>query len=135
MAEDRAEMQEARAHVGEPGRDRAAVEAGRLEQLAAVYADPGALEGLRPQLVAMRKSVGLSQVEVARRMGVTQATVSRLESGARASDAATVRRYVVAVGGVLTCPVCGESGACAYDSEGRPLIHAHMDGRLDSGVR
>jgi hypothetical protein len=22
------------------------------------------------------------------------------------------------------CEVCGESGACGYDSEGRPLIHA-----------
>lgn len=21
------------------------------------------------------------------------------------------------------CPTCGESGACGYDSEGRPLIH------------
>ena len=21
------------------------------------------------------------------------------------------------------CPVCGEPGACSYDSEGRPLIH------------
>ena len=22
------------------------------------------------------------------------------------------------------CPECGETGACAWDSEGRPLIHA-----------
>lgn len=22
------------------------------------------------------------------------------------------------------CPTCGELGACAYDAEGRPLIHA-----------
>jgi hypothetical protein len=22
------------------------------------------------------------------------------------------------------CPECGESGACAYDAEGRPMIHA-----------
>ena len=22
------------------------------------------------------------------------------------------------------CPVCGSSGACAYDAEGQPLIHA-----------
>lgn len=25
------------------------------------------------------------------------------------------------------CPECGEVGACAYDSEGRPLIHATSD--------
>lgn len=24
----------------------------------------------------------------------------------------------------LPCPVCGSSGACGYDSEGRALIHA-----------
>jgi len=25
------------------------------------------------------------------------------------------------------CPLCGESGACMYDVEGRPLIHAVRD--------
>lgn len=24
---------------------------------------------------------------------------------------------------VESCPVCGKQGACAYDAEGRPLIH------------
>lgn len=28
---------------------------------------------------------------------------------------------------VLPCPVCGEPGACSYDSEGRPLIHTYND--------
>ncbi len=28
------------------------------------------------------------------------------------------------VAGMLPCPLCGESGACAYDAEGLPLIHA-----------
>lgn len=26
------------------------------------------------------------------------------------------------------CPLCGEAGACDYDAEGRPLIHALNDG-------
>ena len=26
-----------------------------------------------------------------------------------------------------TCDLCGEVGACAYDTEGRPLIHAQED--------
>lgn len=25
------------------------------------------------------------------------------------------------------CPTCGECGACAYDAEGRPMIHATED--------
>jgi hypothetical protein len=25
------------------------------------------------------------------------------------------------------CPECGQHGACAYDAEGRPLIHATTD--------
>jgi hypothetical protein len=25
------------------------------------------------------------------------------------------------------CPECGQSGACAYDAEGRPMIHAVED--------
>jgi len=29
---------------------------------------------------------------------------------------------------VEPCPVCGEQGACAYDAEGRPLIHTDADG-------
>lgn len=24
------------------------------------------------------------------------------------------------------CPVCGEAGACGYDAEGRPMIHADL---------
>lgn len=26
-----------------------------------------------------------------------------------------------------TCTVCGSNGACAYDSEGRPMIHTEDD--------
>lgn len=29
------------------------------------------------------------------------------------------------------CPVCGETGACGYDAEGRPMIHASYDGDDD----
>ena len=30
--------------------------------------------------------------------------------------------------GTLTpCPVCGEFGACAYDSEGRPMLHTSTE--------
>jgi predicted transcriptional regulator len=88
-----------------------------------VYSGP-ALEQMRAGLAALRRSKGLSQAEVAKRIGVTQATVSRLESGSRVPDPDTIRRYVIAVEGSLACAVCGASGACAEDALGRPLIHA-----------
>lgn len=28
---------------------------------------------------------------------------------------------------IAPCPICGELGACGYDSEGRPLIHSGGD--------
>jgi len=33
------------------------------------------------------------------------------------------------------CPECGEVGACAYDSEGRALIHVTPDEDEDSPAR
>lgn len=81
-------------------------------------------EELRARLANLRKAKGLTQAEVAERIGVTQATVSRLESGSRSPDPLTVRRYLIAVEAPLTCPVCGASSACAYDDAGRPLVHA-----------
>ena len=91
-------------------------------------------EQLRTRLIHLRKSKGLTQAEVAERIGVTQATVSRLESGSRSPDPVTVRRYLAAVEDSLTCPVCGAPAVCGYDGTGRPMIHvtaAHpLDGNL-----
>jgi transcriptional regulator with XRE-family HTH domain len=53
------------------------------------------------RLATMRKAKGLTQAEVAERIGVTQATVSRLESGARSPDPRTIERYIAAVDGTL----------------------------------
>ncbi|GAB3229101.1 XRE family transcriptional regulator [Glycomyces halotolerans] len=50
------------------------------------------------QLAEMRKTALLTQKEVARRLGVTQARVSKIESG-EISGIDTVRAYVAAVGG------------------------------------
>lgn len=52
-------------------------------------------------LVHLRSSQGITQADVARRMGVTQATISELESGwqeGRDSSASTVQRYARAIG-------------------------------------
>lgn len=50
-------------------------------------------------LIAARARAGLTQSEVAQRMGTTQSAVARLESGRREPSMRTVQRYAQAVGG------------------------------------
>jgi DNA-binding XRE family transcriptional regulator len=50
------------------------------------------------QLIAARNRAGLSQAEVARRMGTTQSGVARLESGHRLPAMNSLRRYASAIG-------------------------------------
>ena len=70
-------------------------------------ADPAfrqAYGALRPefaigrQLTAARSRAGASQAEVARRMGTTQSTVARLESGQRLPAMSSLQRYADAIG-------------------------------------
>jgi predicted transcriptional regulator len=51
------------------------------------------------ELIAARARAGLSQSEVAQRMGTTQSVVARLESGKRPPSMRTVERFAEAVGG------------------------------------
>jgi len=51
------------------------------------------------ELIAARARAGLSQSEVAERMGTTQSVVARLESGKRPPSMRTVERFAQAVGG------------------------------------
>jgi len=51
------------------------------------------------ELIAARVRAGLSQSEVAERMGTTQSVVARLESGRRPPSMRTVQRFAQAVGG------------------------------------
>lgn len=73
-----------------------------------LLADPAtraAYDALAPEfetareLVAARARAGLTQEQVAERMGTTQSTVARLESGKRPPSLRTVQRYAEAVGG------------------------------------
>lgn len=52
-------------------------------------------------LVRRRVSLGLSQTEVAARMGTSQSAVARLEAGTGDVRLSTLERYAAAVGGVL----------------------------------
>ena len=53
-------------------------------------------------LVIQRVAAGLSQTEVAARMGTSQSAVARLESGATDVRATTLERYAAAVGGEIS---------------------------------
>jgi ribosome-binding protein aMBF1 (putative translation factor) len=53
------------------------------------------------ELTAVRRSAGLSQTEIAARMGTSQSAVARLESGDADVRASTLERYAAAVGGQI----------------------------------
>jgi transcriptional regulator with XRE-family HTH domain len=57
--------------------------------------------GLVRELVVQRLETGLSQTEVAARMGTSQSAVARLESGAIDARVSTLERYAAAVGGEI----------------------------------
>ena len=50
------------------------------------------------ELVAARSKAGLTQADVAQRMGTTQSVIARMESGRRLPSMRTVQRYAQAVG-------------------------------------
>ncbi len=54
------------------------------------------------QLAGQRQAAGLSQTEIAARMGTSQSAVARLESGTGDVRASTLERYAAAVGRQIT---------------------------------
>ena len=50
------------------------------------------------ELAGLRRSAGLSQTEVAARMGTSQSAVARLEGGDADVRASTLERYAAAIG-------------------------------------
>jgi transcriptional regulator with XRE-family HTH domain len=63
--------------------------------------------GLIRALIAQRQAAGLSQTEVAARMGTSQSAVARLESGAADVRASTLERYAAAIGGEINWKLNG----------------------------
>jgi transcriptional regulator with XRE-family HTH domain len=58
-------------------------------------------------LAMQRQAAGLSQTEVAARMGTSQSAVARLESGTADIRASTLERYAAAIGGEITWKLNG----------------------------
>jgi DNA-binding XRE family transcriptional regulator len=54
------------------------------------------------ELAAQRQSAGLSQTQVAARMGTSQSAVARIEAGGADVRASTLERYAAAVGSHLS---------------------------------
>src|SRR6516162_9735062 len=69
------------------------------EQAARMAEDRGRLVR---ELAEQRQAAGLSQTEVAARMGTSQSAVARLESGTADVRASTLERYAAAVGSQIT---------------------------------
>jgi ribosome-binding protein aMBF1 (putative translation factor) len=53
-------------------------------------------------LAAQRQAAGMSQTEVAARMGTSQSAVARLESGDADTRASTLERYAAAIGSQIS---------------------------------
>jgi ribosome-binding protein aMBF1 (putative translation factor) len=60
------------------------------------------------ELAGQRKSAGLSQTEVAARMGTSQSAVARLEAGDVDVRASTLERYAAAIGSQITWRLAGD---------------------------
>jgi transcriptional regulator with XRE-family HTH domain len=59
-------------------------------------------QGLVAELAEQRQSAGLSQTEIAARMGTSQSAVARLEAGQADVRASTLERYAAALGSQIS---------------------------------
>jgi ribosome-binding protein aMBF1 (putative translation factor) len=82
-----------------PGFREMALRRAADEQAARMAEDRGRLVR---ELAEQRQAAGLSQTEIAARMGTSQSAVARLESGSVDVRASTLERYAAAVGGQIT---------------------------------
>lgn len=64
--------------------------------------------GIGPHLRALREKTGLSQRDVARRMGCGDSTVSMIETGAREPRMSMLLRYCEAIGARIRIAFPGE---------------------------
>lgn len=62
--------------------------------------------GLIPALVAIREKKGLSQDQVAKKMGISRPGVAQLERRDSNPTLSTVRRYALAMDALITLEVC-----------------------------
>jgi ribosome-binding protein aMBF1 (putative translation factor) len=74
------------------------------------------------ELTAERQAAGLSQTEVAARMGTSQSAVARLESGEADARASTLERYAAAIGHQITWRLQSAPPARGEDAPGHGSV-------------
>ncbi len=72
------------------------------------------------ELTAQRRSAGLSQTEVAARMGTSQSAVARLETGEADVRVSTLERYAAAIGSQLAWQAQAGPAEPSRSAPGRP---------------
>jgi transcriptional regulator with XRE-family HTH domain len=110
---------------------------------AASQSEPEALDGIGDRLREERVKAGLSQRELARRLGLSASLISQLESGQSRPSVGTLYSIVTELGVSLDSVIRGGDVASPADrdddgpTEGSPVVHVGerpaID--LDSGVR
>jgi DNA-binding XRE family transcriptional regulator len=68
-------------------------------------------------LTAQRQSAGLSQTEVAARMGTSQSAVARLEAGEADLRVSTLERYAAAIGSQIRWQIGLGEGQAGHEEE------------------
>ena len=84
-------------------------------------------------LSAQRRSAGLSQTEVAARMGTSQSAVARLETGGADVRVSTLERYAAAIGSQLAWQARAQPSA-GPDSVGPGPMAADLAGPDSAGA-
>ncbi len=88
-----------------------------------IYAEEAAKKDLWFQLVDARQEMGLTQEQMAKRLGVSQAQVARIEKrGYDAHTLSTLRRYVVALGETFELVVAVRKRVAPV--QGKAVAHA-----------
>jgi len=72
---------------------------------------------LLADLTAQRQSAGLSQTEVAARMGTSQSAVARLEAGEADLRVSTLERYAAAIGSQIRWQIGPDSDRAGREEE------------------
>lgn len=69
------------------------------EEGRAAYEDEARISAFRDMVYRLRTEVGLTQAELAERMGTTQSAIARMEGGGTRPTLETLEKLAVAVGG------------------------------------
>ena len=89
----------------------------------AAYADEARMAAFRDLVYRLRTDAGLTQAELARRMGTTQSAIARMEGGGTRPTLETLEKVATAVGAELVVGI-GE-----HLSENRSIAKLVREGR------